>query len=95
MTQPIAVFDCVIFAQALMSGRGPASSCLKHVLDGNLQLVWSDYVLQEIRELPSKLPARFLVTSERVEAFIASVAPAVRPFPTFIPIPSTKTTLIM
>jgi putative PIN family toxin of toxin-antitoxin system len=74
---PTVVFDCMIYAQALISPRGPAAVCLDHACRGNLHLVWSDYTLQEIRELPSKLPPRLKVTSERVEAFILAVAPHV------------------
>ena len=69
------VFDCMIYAQAMMSPSGPAAACVGYVRSGELRLVWSDYVLQEIRELPSKLPARFKLTPERVEAFIADLAP--------------------
>jgi putative PIN family toxin of toxin-antitoxin system len=69
------VFDCVIFAQALISDSGPAAECVELARSGTIRLVLSDYVLTEIRELPSKLPARLLVTSERVEAFLNDVAP--------------------
>jgi putative PIN family toxin of toxin-antitoxin system len=69
------VFDCVIFAQALISETGPAAQCLELARSGTVRLVWSDYVLAEIRELPAKLPAELLVTRERVEAFLRDVAP--------------------
>lgn len=69
------VFDCMIYAQAMISRTGPSAACLDHVRAGNLRLFWSDYVLQEIRELPGKLPARLKLTPERAEAFIADVAP--------------------
>jgi putative PIN family toxin of toxin-antitoxin system len=69
------VFDCVIFAQALVSESGPAAHCLTLARRGAIRLVVSDYVITEVRELPSKLPARLLVTSERVEAFLNDVAP--------------------
>lgn len=69
------VFDCMIYAQAMISRTGPSAACVDHVRSGQLHLVWSDYVLREIRELPSKLPARFKLTSERVEAFISDIAP--------------------
>ena len=77
MTPPRVVFDCVIYAQAIISDRGPAAACLERVRTGELQLIWSDYVLQEIRELPEKLPAHFGVTLEIVEIFILAVAPYV------------------
>jgi putative PIN family toxin of toxin-antitoxin system len=69
------VFDCVIFAQALISEAGPAGQCLELARSGTIQLVLSDYVIIEIRELPSKLPTRLMVSSDRVEAFLNDVAP--------------------
>jgi putative PIN family toxin of toxin-antitoxin system len=69
------VFDCMIYAQAMISRAGPSAACVACVRAGDLQLVWSDYVLEEVRELPAKLPARLRLTPERVEAFIADVAP--------------------
>ncbi len=79
MTPPIprVVFDCVIYAQAIISDRGPAAECLERVRAGELRLIWSDYVLQEIRELPEKLPTHLRVTLERVEIFILAIAPYV------------------
>ena len=74
---PPVVFDCMIFAQALISPRGPAAQCVERVRRGELRLVWSDYVLREIRELPPKLPPRFGLTAARVDAFILDVAPHV------------------
>jgi putative PIN family toxin of toxin-antitoxin system len=69
------VFDCVIFAQALISDSGPAAECLELARSGAIRLVLSDYVITEIRELPAKLPARLMVTTERVDAFLNDVAP--------------------
>ncbi len=63
------------FAQAIISQKGPASACFDFVRSGDIRLYWSDYVLQEIRELPGKLPPRLLVTAERVDAFLFSLAP--------------------
>jgi putative PIN family toxin of toxin-antitoxin system len=65
----------MIYAQAMISGAGTSAACLNHVRSGELRLAWSDYVLQEIRELPRKLPARLKLTPERVEAFVSDVAP--------------------
>jgi len=67
---PRVVFDCVIFAQALINESGPAGQCLELARSNRIRLVLSDYVITEIRELPSKLPARLLVTMDRVETFI-------------------------
>jgi putative PIN family toxin of toxin-antitoxin system len=74
---PTAVFDCMIYAQALISPRGPAARCVEYVRQGGLLLVWSDYVLQEVRELPGKLPTKLRVTSDLVESFILDLAPHV------------------
>jgi putative PIN family toxin of toxin-antitoxin system len=64
------VFDCPVYAQALINPRGPAAACLTHVQAGRLILFLSGYVLQEIRELPRKLKPKIGVTPERVEALI-------------------------
>jgi putative PIN family toxin of toxin-antitoxin system len=71
------VFDCMIYAQAMISRIGPSGACFEHVRAGDLRLFWSDYVLQEVRELPLKLPIRLKLTPERIDAFIADVAPFV------------------
>ena len=68
------VFDCVVFAQALLNDRGPAAACLDLARSQLVHLVWSDYVLAEIRELPEKLPASMQITGDKVEAFIQDVA---------------------
>jgi putative PIN family toxin of toxin-antitoxin system len=70
---PRVVFDCVIFAQALINDSGPAGECLELARSSSIRLALSEYVITEIRELPSKLPARLLVTTDRVEAFILEV----------------------
>lgn len=64
------VFDCVIFAQALINPKGPAGACLKAAESGDCLLHISPFVLQEIRELPTKLDERHGVTPDRVETLI-------------------------
>jgi predicted nucleic acid-binding protein len=49
------VFDCPVFAQALINAKGPGAACVTHARDGHLTLFVSDYVLQEIRELPGSV----------------------------------------
>ena len=46
MTAPIlrVVFDCVIYAQAIISDSGPAPACLDHVRAGEIRLIWSDRI---------------------------------------------------
>jgi putative PIN family toxin of toxin-antitoxin system len=67
------VFDCMVFAQALISPRGPAGACLELARARKLQLIISAYVLQEIRELPGKINPKLLVTAERIEALVEQV----------------------
>jgi putative PIN family toxin of toxin-antitoxin system len=68
------VFDCNVFAQALINIRGPAGTCLSIAQSGGLILYVSEYVLQEIRELPSKIKPKLGITPERVERLIQDVA---------------------
>lgn len=72
------VFDCPVFAQALINPRGPAAACLGHAQQGNVILSVSDYVLQEIRELPQKIKPQLGVTEERVEGLIRDLSKYVR-----------------
>lgn len=67
------VFDCVIFTQALINPKGPAGECIKAAESGDCILHLSLFVLQEIRELPDKLPARHRITADRVDAFLQQV----------------------
>jgi putative PIN family toxin of toxin-antitoxin system len=68
------VFDCTVFAQALISPNGPAAACLTHAQRGNLKLFVSHYVFQEIRELPSKIRPKYGVTDEKVERLIQDLS---------------------
>lgn len=74
-----AVFDCTLFAQALINPRGPAGEALGAAQQRRVRLFISEVVLQEIRELPDKLPVRLRVTSERVEGLIADLAKYAEP----------------
>ncbi len=74
-----AVFDCPIYAQALINPRGPAAACLAHAQSGRIALFISDYVIGEIRELPGKLKPRLGVTPDRVERLIQDLAKYARP----------------
>lgn len=67
------VFDCMIFTQALINPMGPAGACVELARARRVQLVISDYILQEVRELSTKVPSRFKLTSERVERLIHEV----------------------
>jgi putative PIN family toxin of toxin-antitoxin system len=73
---PRAVFDCMVFVQALANDRGPSFACLQLARDGQVSLCVSREVLVEVREvlhrpkLQKKLPA---LTAERVDAFLDDV----------------------
>lgn len=64
------VFDCVVFAQALINPKGPAGACLKAAESGECILHITPFVLEEIRELPGKLAMGYGVTAERVDLLI-------------------------
>lgn len=80
MTHPIlSVFDCTVFAQALINPEGPAGMCLAAAQAGRVRLFVSDFVIQEIHELPQKLSARLRITPERVLALILDLAKYTEP----------------
>ncbi len=70
---PRVVFDCVVFTQALINPNGPAGGCVKAAESGACIVHLSAFVLQEIRELPGKLPLRHAITTDRVERFISQI----------------------
>ena len=67
------VFDCVVYAQAIINPDGPAGRCLELARGGALSLCVSDYLLIEIRELPEKLAPRLRITSQKVEEFVTDL----------------------
>lgn len=73
------VFDCGVFAQALMNPKGPAGACLAHAQSRRLTILITQYILQELRELPQKLPPKFGVTPDRVEGLINDLSKYVEP----------------
>jgi putative PIN family toxin of toxin-antitoxin system len=78
MTEPDlrVVYDCNVFAQAMINTHGPAARCIEQVLAGKLRLFWSDYVLGEIRRIPEKsTPGRLGITPEIVERLLAPLQP--------------------
>jgi putative PIN family toxin of toxin-antitoxin system len=73
------VFDCNIFAQALITPTGRAARCLEHVLAGDLQLFWSQYILDEVRNLRNKpTPLRLGLTIDKIERLIDRLNPVVQ-----------------
>lgn len=68
------VFDCNIFAQALMNPIGPAGACVDLAINGRLALFISNFVLEEIRDLPNKpTPRRVGVTAKKAESLISLI----------------------
>ena len=71
-----AVFDCMVFVQALANARGPACACYELVRGGGLLLYLSPDVIVEVGDVLSrpkvrrKLPT---LTDEVVEAFLRDV----------------------
>jgi len=70
------VFDCNIYAAALINPMGSSAQCVERVLDGHLMLFWSEIVLGEIRRIPAKdTPRKMGVTDEKVESLLARLIP--------------------
>jgi uncharacterized protein len=68
------VFDCNIFAQALLNPLGPAGACVDAAIQGRVRLFISDFVLEEIREIPNKpTPRKAGITDEKAERLISLV----------------------
>ena len=68
-----AVFDCMIFLQAVANERGPAFACLRLVDEGQFSLVISPQVLSEVQQVlsRSKIRAKFPhLTDQRVDRFL-------------------------
>jgi putative PIN family toxin of toxin-antitoxin system len=71
-----AVFDCMIFLQAVANESSPAYACFRLVEEGKVTLFVSAEVLAEVKEVltRTKLQARFPhLTPERVELFLEKV----------------------
>jgi putative PIN family toxin of toxin-antitoxin system len=71
-----AVFDCMLYLQAVTNETGPAFACFRLVEDGTVILCVSEAVLAEVRDVLSrpKLLVKFPhLTPERVEAFLENV----------------------
>lgn len=74
---PIVVFDCMVVVQALARSTGPAAACLAMVEAKAVELLLSDAVLEEWRDVlsrPSILQHFPGITFERVNEVIESVS---------------------
>ena len=70
---PIAVFDCGVFLQGLMSKTGPAKAYLELVENNDVRLVMSEAILAEIKDVISRTHLKKLsryLTDEKAEALI-------------------------
>ncbi len=73
---PLAVFDCPLFLQTALRGRGPAAACFDLVERGRLRLVLSQAVLAEVQDVLTrpKLVRKYpQLASPRVAEFLARV----------------------
>jgi hypothetical protein len=67
-------FDCNIFAQALLNPLGPAGACVNAAIDGRVRLFISEYVLEEIRDIPNKpTPRKAGITPQKAESLIVLI----------------------
>jgi putative PIN family toxin of toxin-antitoxin system len=71
-----AVFDCNVFAQALLSPQGPAGACMRAGLNGAVVVCLSRFVISEIRNLPNKpMPAQLGMTLDQVDELLDKLRP--------------------
>ena len=73
------VFDCSVFARALINPYGPAGACVTAAQRGQVRLVVCEDILAEVLELPLKLPPRRGVTAEHVHRLIADLTTYAEP----------------
>jgi putative PIN family toxin of toxin-antitoxin system len=71
--RPGAVFDAMVFLQAMVSDQGPAFACQRLVEDGKLILFVSPAVLDEVKDIANRprLRQKFKnLSPENVQAFL-------------------------
>src|SRR5262249_18924040 len=72
-----AVFDCMVYLQAAISDRGPAFECVSLAERAQIELLLSEPVLVEVRDVLSrpKIRSKFAhLTDERVDLFLKKVS---------------------
>ena len=67
--------DCMVYAQAMISPRGPAAHCVARGVRGEFTIILSPHIVSEVLELPRKLPSKFALTSEKVSVFLGGLLP--------------------
>lgn len=78
------VFDCMVFLQGAARPAGPAAACLKLAEEGHVELVVTDDILNEVRDVLSRPKVRkkfHSLTDATASAFIDQV----RQFATSLP----------
>ena len=71
-----AVFDCMVYLQAVVNEQGPAFACFRRVDEGRVTLCISPPVLAEVSEVLNRpdLQGKFPnLTPQRVQAFLHNV----------------------
>jgi putative PIN family toxin of toxin-antitoxin system len=74
-----AVFDCVVYVQALLSDRGPAFACLSLAEQKRIALLFSPEILDEVKQSicsPSLRKRIKKITDEVVDKFLQRVGTA-------------------
>ena len=70
------VYDCNVYFQALVSGAGPASACVKLALDAKVSLFCSRVIIAEVRRISDypHLRAKFRqLTDQRIDDLISAI----------------------
>lgn len=76
MNSAPVVFDCNVYAQALINPRGPAGECVEAAFDGKVLVCLSRFVVNEVRKLPGNpTMARFRMPLERADQLLAKLSP--------------------
>lgn len=75
MTPPTAVFDCMVFVQAVANARGPAAACWELAGDGTVILFVSPPTVVELGDVLTrpKLAQKLYISAEAARAFLAEV----------------------
>lgn len=70
-----AVYDCVVYLQALINPAGPAGECVRHLFNGEVAVFASDFVLFEVMDVASRprIANKFQLTAEDVRTFLRSL----------------------
>ena len=73
---PRVVLDTVVFVQALISGRGPASACVERLRSGKFILLLSDATLAELNDVPRRprMVAKYpYLGGDTVDVFVSEI----------------------